>query len=75
MVNVLADYKLGMDLKGSRTITVIVDDSKKTVYYDKDGKVVESEDKNGSKEEVPVNSKDALTKENYLKTKTIIEKD
>ncbi len=74
MVNVLADYKLGMDLKGSRTITVIVDDSKKTVYYDKDGKVVESEDKNGSKEEVPVNSKDALTKENYLKTKTIIEK-
>ena len=74
MVNVLADYKLGMDLKGSRTITVIVDDSKKTVYYNKDGKVVESEDKNGSKEEVPVNSKDALTKENYLKTKTIIEK-
>ena len=74
MVNVLADYKLGMDLKGSRTITVVVDDSKKTVYYDKDGKVVESEDKNGSKEEVPVNSQDALTKENYLKTKTIIEK-
>ena len=44
------------------------------LYYDKDGKVVESEDKNGSKEEVPVNSQDALTKENYLKTKTIIEK-
>ena len=74
MVNVLADYKLGMDLKGSRTITIIVDDSKKTVYYDKNGKVVEEEDKNGTKEEVPVNSQEILTKENYLKTKEIIEK-
>lgn len=74
MVNILADYKLGMDLKGSRTITIVVDDSKKTVYYDKDGKVVEEEDKNGTKEEVPVNSQESLTKENYLKTKEIIEK-
>lgn len=74
MKNLLKDYQLGMDLKGNRVISIEVNNSEKTIYYDKDGKVVESEDKKGKTEKVPVNSKEVLTKENYLKTKQIIEK-
>ncbi len=74
MVNILKDYQLGMDLKGSRVVTTIVNTDVETTYYDKDGKVVEKEVKGGSKKEIPINSKESLTKENYIKTKQIIEK-
>lgn len=74
MVNIIKDYQLGMDLKGSRTITTAVDTGVETIYYDKDGKVVQEETKGGSKKEVPINSEDILTKENFTKTKEIIEK-
>lgn len=74
MTNILKDFKLGMDLNGGRIITIEVDDSTETVYYDKDGNKVEKEDKEGKKEEVPVNSKESLTKENFIETKKIIEK-
>ena len=74
MTNVLKNYILGMDLKGGRTVGLLVDESTKTVYYDKDGKIVEEEIKGGSKKEIPINSKDALNKENYLATKNVIEK-
>ena len=74
MKNLLPEYKLGMDLEGYRAITIAVSDEKETVYYDKDGNVVDEEDKNGKTEEVPVNDKEKLTKENYVKTKEIIEK-
>jgi len=74
MVNILADYKLGMDLKGSRVVTTEVNKENETIYYDKDGKIVEEETKGGSKKEIPINSKESLTKENYIKTKEIIEK-
>lgn len=74
MNNLIPDYKLGMDLKGYRAITVKVSDEKETKYYDKDGKEVEKEVDGGSSKEIPVNSEEVLTAENYKKTKQIIEK-
>lgn len=74
MRDLLKDYQLGMDLKGGRIVTVEVSTQTDTIYYDKDGKVVEEEKKDGTKKEVPVNSKESLTKENYIKTKEIIAK-
>ena len=74
MVNILKDYQLGMDLKGSRIVTTVVNTEVETIYYDKDGNVVQEETKGGSKKEVPINSEEILTKENYIKTKEIIEK-
>ena len=71
--NLVKDYQLGMDLKGSRVISIIPDASVNTVYYDKDGKEVESEAEGGSKKELPVNSEEVLTRENYLASKKIIE--
>ena len=41
--NIIPDYQLGMDLKGGRIIGLVVDNSKNTVIYDKDGKVVDKE--------------------------------
>lgn len=72
--NIIPDYKLASDLKGSTILELEVDDSKNTIYYDKDGKKVESSEvtedneKNYTKEEVPVNAEEALTEENYKKT-------
>lgn len=74
MSNLLKDFKLGMDLNGGRVVTIEVDKTVNTIYYDKDGKVVTEEAKDGTKEEVPVNKEETLTKENYLQTKKIIEK-
>lgn len=74
MSNLLKDFKLGMDLNGGRVVTIEVDKTVNTIYYDKDGKVVTEEAKDGTKEEVPVNKDETLTKENYLQTKKIIEK-
>ena len=71
MVNVLKDYQLGMDLKGSRVVTTNVGTGNKTIYYDKDGNEVKSEDKEGSKKEVPINSEESLNVDNYKKTKNI----
>ncbi len=73
MKNILPEYKLGMDLAGYRAISINVSDEKETIYYDKDGNKVDTEAEDGSKEEVPVNSEDILTTENYKKTKNVIE--
>lgn len=73
MKNILPEYKLGMDLAGYRAISINVSDEKETIYYDKDGNKVDTEAEDGSKEEVPVNSEDILTTENYEKTKNVIE--
>ena len=73
MKNILPEYKLGMDLAGYRAISINVSDEKETIYYDKDGNKVDTESEDGSKEEVPVNSEDILTTENYKKTKNVIE--
>lgn len=74
MKDIVKEYALGMDLEGSRVVGLIVDESTETIYYDKDGNVVDEEAKDGKKEQVRVNSEEILTKENYLTTKNIIEK-
>lgn len=74
MDNILPEYILGMDLRGHRAITLKVSDATETIYYDKDGNVVDEEAEDGTSEEVPVNDETALTHENYLKTKEIVEK-
>ncbi|MBR1802948.1 MAG: hypothetical protein IJ777_03145 [Clostridia bacterium] len=71
--SVIPEYQLGMDLKGTRSITMEINDSTKTVYYDKDGNIVSQEGENTTAKEEPINSKDSLTKENYEKTKQLIE--
>lgn len=73
MKNLIPEYQLGMDLKGYRAITINVSDEKEKVYYDKDGNEVEKEEKEGSSKEVPVNKEEVLTKENYLKTKQLVD--
>ena len=74
MDNILPEYILGMDLRGHRAITLKVSDATETIYYDKDGNVVDEEAEDGTSEEVPVNDETDLTHENYLKTKEIVEK-
>ena len=71
--NILPEYLLGMDLSGARHITLTVSDETEDVIYDKDGNVVSEEGDDTTKKSEPVNSKDALTKENYEKSKEIVE--
>ena len=73
MRNILPEYQLGMDLAGYRAISIAVNDGTETIYYDKDGNEVDTEAEDGTSEEVPVNSEDVLTQENYLNTKKIIQ--
>lgn len=77
MVNVVSDYKLGMDLEGSRRMELAVNTSKQTIKYDKDGKQIESTDtetKAEKEEEKPINEESVLTTQNYKTTKKILEK-
>lgn len=74
MDNILPEYILGLDLRGHRAITLKVSDATETIYYDKDGNVVDEEAEDGTSEEMPVNDETDLTHENYLKTKEIVEK-
>ena len=73
MKNLLPDYQIGMDLEGYRAVTVNVSDESETIYYDKDGNRVEEEEEDGTKEEIPANPEEVLTKENYLKSKEIVQ--
>ena len=76
-INVVKDYKFGMDLNGSRLVQLKVSDSTKTVRYDVDGKEISSSDyttESATSEEKPVNSEELLTQENYKKSKEILEK-
>lgn len=72
--NMIPDYQLGMDLEGSRLITLEADKTKNTVIYDKDGKVVDKEGEGTTKKEEPVNPEDTLTEENYNAVKKIVQK-
>ena len=76
-------YSYAMDLKGGRNVRLVVDTSNKTEVKDSEGTEVEDSDnltdeeitQNGyTKEEVPTNSQDVLTYDNYKKSKDIIEK-
>lgn len=71
--NMIPDYQLGMDLEGSRLITLEVDKTKNTVIYDKDGKIVDKEGEGTTKKEEAVNPEDTLTEENYNAVKKIIQ--
>ena len=73
MKNLIPEYRLGMDLDGYRAITLVVSDETETVYYDKDGNVVQEEAEDGTSEEVPVNSEEDLTADNFTKTKKVVE--
>lgn len=83
MSDKVKDYSYAMDLKGSRNIRLKVSDATDTIIKDAEGKEVEETEeltdeqlaeKGYTKEENPVNSQDALTEENYEKSKNIIEK-
>lgn len=71
--NIIPDYKLGMDLTGSRLIELGVSTSKNKVIYDKEGKVVTEEGEGTTTKEEPVNPEETLTKENYEKSKQVFE--
>lgn len=80
MVNILPDYKLSINLSGSRTVRLI-NDFTKEVIYDSEGNVATdgtNEDgtlKEGyTKKDEKVNKDEVLTKENYELSKEIIEK-
>lgn len=74
MSNIIPEYSLGMDLQGSRKLGVIVDDSTNKVIYDKDGNVVTEEGEDTTTKEEPINPEEVLTKENFEKSKEIINK-
>lgn len=80
MVSIVPDYKLSMNLSGSRTARLI-NDFTKEVIYDSEGNVATdgtNEDgtlKEGyTKKDEKVNKDEVLTKENYELSKEIIEK-
>lgn len=78
--NILPEYLFASDIKGATILQFKVDDSKNTIYYDKDGNKVDSEEvteeneKDYKKEEVPVNAEENLTKDNYKKVVSIMNK-
>ena len=82
MKNIIPDYKLGTEFEGTRNFKFVVDttESEETVYYDSEGNVVENVDENtdtsaytSEKKVVKANEDDVLTKENYEKTKKIMQ--
>lgn len=77
--NTVPKYKTGMEFGKRRSVILKVDDSTKTLYYDTEGNVVEhSADEElpegYTSKEVPINSQDILTKENFNLAKSIIKK-
>lgn len=80
-VNVVPDYKLSKDLKGSRTAKLVVDSKTEELIFDSEGNVTEDGlDEEGNlkegytKKDEPINSSDILTQENFILCKDIIEK-
>ena len=82
MVNQLKEISYGMDIKGARTVVLTPSTETNTIVKDAEGNEVEdgsslTDDEitqNGyTKEEIPVNSSDVLKKENYIKSKEIIQ--
>ena len=70
--NVIPEYKLGRNLSASRVVEIVPDETVNKVIKDQEGNIVESEGENTVTEEVPVNTADSLTKENFERTKEII---
>ena len=80
MKNLLPEYKVGMDFNGKRVFSIKPDETVNKEYYDSEGNKVESSSIEEGKEseyetkEIPVNSQEILTQENFDKTKKIIKK-
>lgn len=83
MENQVKDYDLAMDLKGSRNIRLKISTGNKTIIKDAEGKEVEDStsltdeqitEKGYTKEEIPYNSEEAKTVENYVASQKILEK-
>ena len=80
MKNLLPEYQTGIDFNGKRVFSIKPDETINKEYYDKDGNKVESSSiEEGTEDEyeikeIPVNSQDILTKQNFDKMKDIIEK-
>ena len=75
--NILPDYELGLSLKGSRITTLKVADHTHEVIRDSEGNIVEeipegADENSYTKEQVPENSEESKTKENYQKAEKII---
>ena len=76
--NILPEYKLSSDLEGSRVLEFEVDTSTETVYFDNDGKKVDSttitekNEKDYTKKEILLNEKESLNQENYEKVVKIM---
>lgn len=82
MEDQVKDYVYAMDLNGARNIRLTVNTDSEEVIKDSEGKIVDSEEeltdeqlkeKGYTKESVANNSQEILTKENYKKTKKILE--
>ncbi len=82
MEDKVKDYTYAMDLNGARNIRLTVNKENKEIIKDSEGKVVDTEEeltdeqlkeKGYTKESVANNSQEVLTKENYEKTKKILE--
>lgn len=82
--NNLKNYDLGMEFEGKRVIKFAVDTSEEQVTYDADGNVIENHThEEGETEEeahegettemVKVNKEEVLTKENYQRSKNVLE--
>lgn len=75
--NIIPDYEFGSNLKGQRITTFKVGDHTHEVIRDADGNIVESipegaDESKYTKEQVPENSEESKTKENYKKSKEIM---
>lgn len=73
-------YTLASDIGGTTVIEFSPDDTKETVYYDKDGNEVDSSTvtddnkKNYEEKEIPVNAEEKLNVSNYEKSLEIMQK-
>ena len=83
--NILPEYKTGMEFGKRRSVILKVDNSTKTVYYDAEGNEVEHTHEEGEEhsedeelpegqtsKEIPINSPEILTQENFNLAKSII---
>ena len=72
MVNIMPSYNVGKELKGTRLITFVVDESTKEVKNETAEVEGEGTEENAETTTVPVNSKEVLTESNYELVKDIL---
>lgn len=76
--NIMPKYELASDLKGSTVLEFEIDEGTEKIYYDKDGKkvdsaeVTEENEKDYKTEDVLINAKENLIEDNYKKSVDIM---